>query len=278
MKRILIGAALAVAGIVGVAGASPVSAEDHDVPVQVDDKVCDGTHIPGGNKTSIPVTAPEGMLISGYCVKAGSIQQGLGPEYVDFGDDPVKSFTITYTKSETIKEISHYVVFYVEAPAPQAISPEKPKPIPADCAAAGSVQVLENTNAVEYEYVTVGDVTTVTVTAKTGYVLTGDTGPWMYTNAPQVTGGTCVASNPPPADPVTPATPAAPAPAPAVGSTGGTVTEATPVAESAGPVPAQAAPTQALPATGTSSWVLAFIAMTLVLLGSGFVSFSRRLS
>ena len=272
MKRILIGATLLVAGIAGVAGVSPVSADDHDdVPVPVVEKVCDpqDSHIDGGNQTSILVTAPEGKLISGYCVKAGSIQQGLGPEYKYF-DPPVKSYTITYTLSPTIKEISHYVVFYVEAPKPQAVTPVKPEPIPADCAAAGSVKVLADTDTYTYGYVTVGDKTTVTVTAKTGYVLTGDVGPWVYTNAPQVTGETCVASNPPPATPA--------APAPTVGSTGGTVTAATPVVGSAGPLPAQAAPTQALPATGTASWALAFIAMALVLVGSGFVSFSRRFS
>lgn len=48
----------------------------------------------------------------------------------------------------------------------------------------------------------------------------------------------------------------------------------------AGPVPAQPAPAQAaptqLPSTGSSSWVLALIAIGLVLAGSGIVKFSRR--
>jgi len=47
------------------------------------------------------------------------------------------------------------------------------------------------------------------------------------------------------------------------------------VVAAAGPTVAQAAPTQ-LPSTGTSSWVLALIAVGLVLAGSGIVKFSRR--
>ncbi|MDQ3542817.1 MAG: hypothetical protein M3431_02970, partial [Actinomycetota bacterium] len=46
---------------------------------QAEEGVCDGTHLPAPGGTSVTVTAPEGMLISGYCVKAGSIEQGNGP-------------------------------------------------------------------------------------------------------------------------------------------------------------------------------------------------------
>ncbi len=68
-------------------------------------------HITPQNGTkSITVTAPEGKLISGYCVKAGSIQQGNGPSYVSF-DPPVEQVTITHPSG---KDISHYIVFYVD--------------------------------------------------------------------------------------------------------------------------------------------------------------------
>ena len=264
MKRILIGATLIVAGLIGVAGASPVSA-------QTNEGVCEGTHIQSSGKTSVTVTADPGQLISGYCVKAGSVIQGDGPEYKDF-DPPVPSVTITHSSG---KNISHYVVTYVDAPPVEA-TPAVPTLTPPTCFAPGNVPVLANTDAYTYNYVTADGVTTVTVTANAGYVLVGETGPWMFPIA-QVTGETCdddVASNPPP-----PATPVVPTEAPTVGSVGGSVTgSVTPVVGSAGPLPAQAAPTQALPATGTSSWVLAFTAMALVLVGSGFVSFSRRFS
>lgn len=201
MKRMLVGATLIVAGLVGVAGASPVSAQS------TNPGVCEGTHItPPANTTEVTVTAPEGQLISGYCVKAGSENQGLGPEYVTL-DEPATSVTIEYTMSDTVKDISHYVVTYVDAPPPVETTPVETTP----------------------------------------------------------TAPTEVGSNPPPA------TPAEPAAAPTVGSEGGSVT---PDVASEGPLPAQAAPAQALPATGTSSWVFAFMAMALVLVGTGFVSFS----
>lgn len=71
--------------------------------------VCEGTHIDGGNQTSIVITAPEGFLISQVCVKAGSINQGDGPEYTTY-NPPVASVTLEHS---TGKEISHYVVTYV---------------------------------------------------------------------------------------------------------------------------------------------------------------------
>lgn len=71
-------------------------------------------HLPGGDFDSITVTAPEGKLITGYCVKAGSVRQGLGPEYVTL-DEPAESVTITHSSG---KDISHYIVFYVNIEVP----------------------------------------------------------------------------------------------------------------------------------------------------------------
>lgn len=272
MKRILLGATLIVAGVIGVAGASPVAAEDHDdVPVQVDDKVCQpqDSHLAptGPDKTTQTVTAPDGKLISQFCVKSGSINNDLGPHYVDV-IPPAKTVTITYTKTTDVKDISHYVLFYVEAVTPAKPPSEKPT-----CLAPGTVERLADTDSYTYKYevdTPTAGVTTVTVVARAEYGFVGDSGPWTYPIA-QLTGEQCdddpiVESNPPPA---TPAAPAAPTDRPPV--------LASPAVASAGPVPAQPALT-ALPATGTASWALALIAMGLVLLGSGFVGFSRRLS
>ncbi len=76
------------------------------------DQGCDGNHIPGSGGPSIQVTAPEGQLITGYCVKAGSANQGDGPEYVTV-DPPASSVTITHSSE---KDVSHYVVSYTTAP------------------------------------------------------------------------------------------------------------------------------------------------------------------
>lgn len=263
MKRILIGATLVVAGFIGVAGASPASADD-DVP-QV--PVCEPKvdHLPGNDATEIPVTAPPGELISGYCVKSGSINQGLGPEYVDF-DPPVPSVKITYTKSPTEKEISHYIVFYVKGAVPV-----KPPSTAPTCDVEGSVEQLDDTEFYTYDYTLENGVMTVSVTPVGENVLGGDVGPWKYPIAKLTVNSDdtpCVTDpdvgvNPPapPSDPVPPAAPADRPPA---------LPAAPTVVAAAGPVPTQ------LPSTGASSWWLAMAAMGLVLAGSGFVSFSRR--
>lgn len=61
--------------------------------------------VPDGTPV-ITVTAPEGYQIGGYCVKAGSAQQGLGPEEYLL-DEPADTVTISHSSG---KDISHYVV------------------------------------------------------------------------------------------------------------------------------------------------------------------------
>ncbi|HUF02018.1 MAG TPA: hypothetical protein VMN35_06305 [Gaiellaceae bacterium] len=63
-----------------------------------------------GSNASITVTAPEGKLISGYCVKAGSESQGLGPEFYTV-DPPAKTVTITHSSG---KDISHYSLTFID--------------------------------------------------------------------------------------------------------------------------------------------------------------------
>ncbi len=64
-----------------------------------------------GEKPSITVSAPDGMLISGYCVKAGSTKNGNGPRYVTLSQ-PQESVTLTYSG----KGISHYSLSYDRRP------------------------------------------------------------------------------------------------------------------------------------------------------------------
>ncbi|RPF20043.1 hypothetical protein [Myceligenerans xiligouense] len=72
----------------------------------------------------VTVTAPEGELISGYCVKAGE-----GIEEVTL-DDPVAKYTIVPTSG---KEISHYTLFFVPAPSPTPTPTDStPTPTPTE--------------------------------------------------------------------------------------------------------------------------------------------------
>ena len=80
------------------------------------DSVCAGLSsgkidVSGSYKT-LTVTAPEGKLISRYCVKAGSVNQDLGPEYVDV-NPPSESVIISHSSG---KDISHYSIEYVNTP------------------------------------------------------------------------------------------------------------------------------------------------------------------
>ena len=93
--------ALALVGLVGC-GVSSATGQDPNV--------CPGEQIdPPGDPTEITITAPEGQLISAVCVKAGSAEQGDGPEFFTF-DPPQKTVTVSHS---TDKEISHYTVTYV---------------------------------------------------------------------------------------------------------------------------------------------------------------------
>lgn len=77
------------------------------------EQVCTGLDsgkIDVNDPPSVTVTAPEGQLISGYCVKAGSTHNDFGPVYVVL-DEPVETLTITYPGKDSI---SHYSVSYVD--------------------------------------------------------------------------------------------------------------------------------------------------------------------
>ena len=67
-----------------------------------------------GDPQTVTVTAPAGKVIVEYCVKAGSIKQGNGPEYVVV--DPGVG-TITFGHS-TGKAVSHYAMRYANATTP----------------------------------------------------------------------------------------------------------------------------------------------------------------
>jgi hypothetical protein len=123
-KKILaVGSALLlVAGLMAL-GAGQASAGN-------DGQVCDGLDSGkidvSGSHLTLEVAAPAGQLIDGYCIKAGSVQQGLGPKQVTL-DQPVQSLTIVYPAAT--KSISHYALSYVPATTatPPTTTPTPPK-------------------------------------------------------------------------------------------------------------------------------------------------------
>ena len=106
----------AVVRILLVAALFAVPAAFAKSPYQIDptDKVCtagdSGKVDVSGDHTTLTLTAPDGYLISGYCVKAGSANQGLGPEYYAV-DPPAASVEISHSSG---KAISHYSYTLVE--------------------------------------------------------------------------------------------------------------------------------------------------------------------
>ena len=107
-------ALLLVAGLISL-GAGPATAGGNSG----DDSVCAGfdsgkIDVDGNHKT-LEVTAPAGQLIDGYCIKAGSVEQGLGPVWVSV-DPPVATLTISYPNAD--KDISHYALSYTDVVVP----------------------------------------------------------------------------------------------------------------------------------------------------------------
>jgi hypothetical protein len=102
---IMVIATLATIGAVGAAGT-----------VGAQEQVCpnlDTGHLDANNQTTFTFTAPAGQLIVQVCVKAGSTQQGDGPEFIDFPG--VTSATFSHSSG---KAISHFSVKFGEAPPP----------------------------------------------------------------------------------------------------------------------------------------------------------------
>ncbi|MHA7284370.1 excalibur calcium-binding domain-containing protein [Arthrobacter sp. TMS2-4] len=76
-----------------------------------------------GAHSTLTITAPEGQLIASYCVKAGSSNQGEGPEIVEL-PTPLAEVPISHTSG---KDISHYSYTLVPAPVVVTPVPETPE-------------------------------------------------------------------------------------------------------------------------------------------------------
>ena len=119
----VLGLLLAAFGFVG----APAQANPNDggICTGLDSGKIDTT----GDPQTVTVTAPEGKLISGYCVKAGSSNQGDGPVYVDV-DPPVKTLTFGYPGN---KAVSHYSLSYVSVPTDACPDLDGNQPPGTDC-------------------------------------------------------------------------------------------------------------------------------------------------
>lgn len=115
MKRL---AALILA-LAALAGLAACGQQVESVAPADSDGVCSGTHLSAGQATSYTYTAPAGKLVASYCVKAGSANQGNGPEYHDVAP-PQQSVTFSHSSG---KEISHFSVELVDAPPPDTDPP-----------------------------------------------------------------------------------------------------------------------------------------------------------
>ncbi|GAA4686447.1 hypothetical protein [Promicromonospora umidemergens] len=138
-KMTVLGAsALLVAGLMAspaaafaapIAGAPAAITGDGE---RLDDQVCkdydSGKIEAEENAGEVYVEAPEGQLISGYCVKAGSKNQdeGEGGAYFVELDEPAASWTITYPWGGG-RDISHYALVYTDA---STVPSQEPTPEP----------------------------------------------------------------------------------------------------------------------------------------------------
>lgn len=117
-KLMMLGAMIALFGLGTAAALAGTPDTASSQAGQANDQVCpegdSGKIDVSGSHASLTLTAPEGKLISGYCVKAGSANQGLGPEFYTV-DPPAKSVTISHSSG---KDISHYSLTFVDEESP----------------------------------------------------------------------------------------------------------------------------------------------------------------
>ncbi|GGM31522.1 LPXTG cell wall anchor domain-containing protein [Promicromonospora citrea] len=136
MRKITVwgASALLVAGLVGAPSAAFAAPAPAAPVATTGGATCpkDGKVDVGGEQGSVTVTAPDGYLITGYCVKAGSAKNGAGPETVTV-DPPVAEVTISHSSG---KAVSHYTLVTVAAGTTPSTEPTPPAEEPAPTAPA----------------------------------------------------------------------------------------------------------------------------------------------
>lgn len=102
---------LLTAGLTLALGASPAAATNAEkVCRDLDSGKVDTT----GDPSTVTIAAPEGMVVTGYCLKAGSAKHGDGPVYVTL-EEPQASVTVGHPSG---KAVSHWSATYAVATPP----------------------------------------------------------------------------------------------------------------------------------------------------------------
>ncbi len=152
MKRILSICALCALVLIGWSTPSEAT------PPEPNPGVCPeggawSAHLSANDQTFFTFEAPDGFLISEYCVKAGSLNQGYGPEIFTV-DPPAASIAFGHSSG---KEISHFSVILVddgeEEPPPETVpttTPTTEAPTPTtEAPATTSVPVIDTPLVIE---------------------------------------------------------------------------------------------------------------------------------
>jgi hypothetical protein len=176
LTALVLGTGLA---LVGIAAPASAGGEGNDEKVCLEFDTGHKTDAVGGSMT---IYAPEGKLIAEVCVKAGSENQGDGPEYTKY-EPPVASVTISHPSK---KDISHYSVRYVDVPdEPEVVKVEvKPTSIDPCGTANDSYSRPSDTTAITWSVTGSVESGTVTLTATTqpGFVFeAGAQKEWTFT-------------------------------------------------------------------------------------------------
>ncbi|KRE25898.1 hypothetical protein [Agromyces sp. Soil535] len=134
INRRAIGAALLLAGGIALFSAAPAYAiPPTPTPIPTpsappEEGVCDeldsGKIDVSDKVTSLEISAPDGYVITEYCVKAGSVIHGDGPQYVTV-DPPTQTVVIQH---ESGKDISHYSFSFELAPTTPPTTPPASTP------------------------------------------------------------------------------------------------------------------------------------------------------
>jgi hypothetical protein len=124
--------------LLALAAVSPAFADADD------DQVCEGFDSGKidtvGDPDTVEFDAPEGKLISGYCVKAGSAnQEDGGPVFVSV-DPPAASVTIAHPSG---KAVSHYAVQYTDDTPPEVCEFDENLPADDPACVEDEVEVCE---------------------------------------------------------------------------------------------------------------------------------------
>ena len=176
LTALVLGTGLA---LVGIAAPASAGGEGNEGKVCLEFDTGHKTDAVGGSMT---IYAPEGKLIAEVCVKAGSENQGDGPEYTKY-EPPVASVTISHPSK---KDISHYSVRYVDVPDEPEVVKVEAKPTSVDpCGTANdSYSRPSDTTAITWSVTGSVESGTVTLTAATrpGFVFeAGAQKEWTFT-------------------------------------------------------------------------------------------------